>query len=197
MKNDQPAPNAARQMLARYGTQIEYTDTEPGGLVNLAESEVGNDDLGDLVFFPGFAALDLDSTLISDAGMRFIGEMNGLEDVSLYDTLISDDGLKHIQGLPKLERLRISCAPGCFPSGLRPVSAAKVRRNQITNLGLDCLADMLTLRELDLQATQVTDAGLTRYLPRDGLNCRSCRLRISTSPIAVSTPYVTCNGWNV
>jgi citrate lyase beta subunit len=112
MNFDAPLPDAARQMLARFGSQIEYTENEPNGLVNLAGSEVGDDDLRHLVFHPGIDALVLDKTDISDAGLKFIGEMSSLEGLRLYDTLVSDEGLRHLLGLSKLERLNIACDPG-------------------------------------------------------------------------------------
>ncbi len=112
MKFDAHLPDAARQMLARFGSQIEYTENEPNGLVNLTRSEVGNEDLRHLVFYPGIDALLLDKTEISDAGLKFIGEMHNLEGLWLYDTLVSDDGLKYLLGLSKLERLHIACDPG-------------------------------------------------------------------------------------
>jgi hypothetical protein len=165
MNYEPPLPEEANQMLARLGSQIEYTANEPHGLVNLTNSEVTNEDLRHLVFYPGFEALLLDYTNISDAGLDFIGEMRNLERVGLYDSLVSDDGLKPLLKLSKLEKLNIACAPGCFPLGLRPVPAANVRRNQITDRGLGYLTELISLRRLNLQATRVTDAGLLQYLP--------------------------------
>ena len=107
-----PLPDAARQTLARLGTQIEYTEREPDGIVNLVKSEVTNNDLRHLILHPGFAALHLDKTLISDAGLTFVGEMSSLEGLRLYDTLISNCGLKSLLGLSRLERLNIGCDPG-------------------------------------------------------------------------------------
>ena len=112
MKFEPPLPDAARLMLAQFGSQIEYTEREPNGLVNLTRSEVTNDDLRHLVFYPGFDALTLDKTLVSDAGLKIIGEMSSLETLRLYDTLISDVGLKSLRGLSKLEYLNIACDPG-------------------------------------------------------------------------------------
>lgn len=43
MTFEQPVPDAVRLTLARLGTRIEYTERDPGGIVNLAESEVTND----------------------------------------------------------------------------------------------------------------------------------------------------------
>jgi hypothetical protein len=79
MSVDRPIPDAARQMLARFGSQIEYTDLAPNGYVNLSKSEVDNDDLPNLVYYPGFDRLNLNQTLISDAGLQIIGGMNDLE----------------------------------------------------------------------------------------------------------------------
>ena len=50
MKFDPPLPDAARQTLARFGSQIEYTEREPNGIVNFTKSEVANDDLRHLIF---------------------------------------------------------------------------------------------------------------------------------------------------
>jgi hypothetical protein len=112
MNFDSSLPDAARQMLARFGSQIEYTEYEPNGVVNLARSEIEDEDLRHLVFYPGIDALILDKTDVSDDGLKFIGEMANLERVRLYDTLVSDNGLKHLLGLSKLERLNIACDPG-------------------------------------------------------------------------------------
>ncbi len=152
-------------MLARFGTHVEYTERNPHGFVNLERSEVQNDDLRDLIYYPGFAGLNLDWTSISDAGMPHVGEMSRLEDLRLSDTLISDDGLSELTGLPKLERLSIGCHPGCFPAGQRPVSPRQVRRNQITNVALGYLTEFLALRSLNLRATRVNDNGLLRHVP--------------------------------
>ncbi|MEK6236684.1 MAG: hypothetical protein N2C14_18405 [Planctomycetales bacterium] len=105
-------PDAADQMLARLGGHVEYSDRDPNGLVNLTRSKVADEDLRDLVFYPGFDALNLDKTLISDVGLKFIGGMSNLEGLQLYDTVISDHGLKELLGLSRLERLDIACDPG-------------------------------------------------------------------------------------
>ncbi|QDU13073.1 Leucine Rich repeats (2 copies) [Gimesia maris] len=179
MNHEPSLPEEASQMLARLGSQIEYTANEPNGLVNLMNSEVANEDLRHLIFYPGFEALILDNTSISDAGLNFIGEMRNLERVGLYDTLVSDDGLKPLLKLSKLEKLNIACAPGCLPPGLRPVPAANVRRNQITDRGLGYLTELSSLRSLNLQATRVTDAGLFNIF-RNCPGCSDCRSPVST-----------------
>lgn len=166
MNFDPPLPDATRQMLARLGTQIEYTANEPNGLVNLARSEVEDEDLRHLVFYPGIDALILEGTEISDGGLRFIGEMTSLEHLRLLDAPISDQGLTHLLDLSKLERLNIGCGPGCMPAGLRPAPAERVRRNQITDRGLGYLTDLPALRILNLMATRVTDNGLSQHIPQ-------------------------------
>ena len=112
MSYDRPIPDTARQTLARLGAQIEYTEREPDGIVNLAKSEVTNDDLRHLIMQPGFAALHLDKTEISDEGLMSVGEMASLESLRLYDTPVTDSGLMSLVGLSKLERLNVACDPG-------------------------------------------------------------------------------------
>ena len=112
MKFEQPIPEVARQVLARFGSKLEFTDREPDGVVDLSKSEIGNEDLEQLVFYPGFAALNLNDTVVSDAGMDSIAKMKSLENLQLLDSLISNDGVKKLATLPKLERLNIGCRPG-------------------------------------------------------------------------------------
>lgn len=166
MKFDSTIPDAASQMLARFECQIEYTQNEPNGRINLTKSKIKNEDLRHLIFYPGFDALVLDQTNVSDEGLMFIGEMSNLESVGLFDALVSDTGLKSLLRLSKLEQLNIACNPGCLPSGLRPAPAAKVRRNQITDRGLGYLTELSSLCSLNLKATRVTDDGLLKYIPQ-------------------------------
>lgn len=56
---DDQVPDVARKMLARFGTAVEFSDHYPDGLVDLTDSEIANDDLEALNFYPGFAALHL------------------------------------------------------------------------------------------------------------------------------------------
>lgn len=101
-----------RMMLARHGVEIEYTDYEPDGVVNLSRTEVMNEDLDALTHCDEFATLDLEFTAISDAGMAAIAEMPQLQKIELGDTLVSDAGLVNLSGLTKLERLGIGCDQG-------------------------------------------------------------------------------------
>lgn len=102
----------ARMMLARHGVEIEYTDYEPDGIVDLSQTDVLNEDLDALAQCDEFAVLNLQKTTISDAGLAEITEMTQLQKLELSDTLVSDDGLQNLVGLRKLEQLGLGCSQG-------------------------------------------------------------------------------------
>lgn len=102
----------ARRMLARFGVQIVHSDYCPDGAINLAHSDVGNEDLQALTGTRDFAELNLKGTTISDAGVATISQMEQLETLELGGTLISDSALSHLSELRKLEQLGVGCDQG-------------------------------------------------------------------------------------
>ncbi|MEJ7594903.1 MAG: hypothetical protein WKF77_25535 [Planctomycetaceae bacterium] len=163
--DDSFLPDAFHEMLARFGTQIEYSECSPEGCVNLARTEVANEDLADLVCYPGFAKLNLAHTGISDIGLRFIGELTSLEQLSLEGTRITDAGLVEIAGLSNLDWLHIGDSWMGFP-GKRPVPASDVPREmQIGNDALGFLTGLRSLDTLFLTGTRVTDVGVLKHIP--------------------------------
>lgn len=112
MNNDLPIPDDVRRILDSYDAKIEFTPDKPNGAVNLAETNIKDDDLRHLIMYPGFAFLCLDNTRIGDEGARHIGEMVSLEALRLDDTLVSDQGVKSLQDLNNLEILSFASTPG-------------------------------------------------------------------------------------
>lgn len=109
---DQPLSDATRSTLARLGASVEFSEHYPDGNIDLTESDVTDEDLPHLVFYPGFAGLQLARTSISNAGVRFVGQMRDVESLSLHNTKITDDALAELRGLIKLEELFIGTDPG-------------------------------------------------------------------------------------
>ena len=112
MNFNQPLTDAARTTLEQLGVCIEYSEHHPDGIIDLSESDVADDDLKHFVFYPGFAGLRLARTGVSNAGVRFVGEMRDLESLSLHNTSITDDALAELCCLSKLEQLWIGTDPG-------------------------------------------------------------------------------------
>lgn len=112
MSLNQPLTDAARATLERLGGCIEYNEYHPDGNIELSESEVTDCDLQHFVFYPGVAGLRLARTQVSDAGIRFVGEMRDLESLSLHNTSITDCALEELAGLIKLEQLWVGTDPG-------------------------------------------------------------------------------------
>lgn len=105
-------PDRALDVLKRHGGAVEHSEQFPYGYVHLGETTVCNADLGDLVFTPGPAGLDLRRTDISDVGCDSIGEMTDLQYLSLYQTKITDGGLFSLRNLSNLSSLELGASPG-------------------------------------------------------------------------------------
>jgi hypothetical protein len=57
--------------------------------------------------FPNLHWLELDGCAITDDGLRHLGRLKRLSDLSLSDTRVGDDGLSHLVGLRQLYRLQL------------------------------------------------------------------------------------------
>jgi internalin A len=89
-------------------------------------------------------ALDLDSTFVTDAGLKDLKELAGfkaLQTLNLRATYVTDAVLKELADLTALRSLNLS-------------------HNRVTDLGLKDLANLERLQALYLGNTYVTDAGL-------------------------------------
>lgn len=113
--------------------------------------------------------LDMDGSPngVTDAGLRYIGELNGLRDLHLAQSEITDAGLIHLSRLEHLEHLRlsdqkISDAGLVHLRGLKSLKTLDLMSAKITDAGLDQIADLASLEHLGLAATCITDEGLTK-----------------------------------
>jgi hypothetical protein len=77
----------------------------------------------------------------TDADMRHVQALTGLQDLILDNTGVSDLGLEQLTGLSRLRKLWLSGA-------------------RFTDAGMECLSRLQGLEELYLWGTQLTDAGL-------------------------------------
>lgn len=82
--------------------------------------------------------------LIDDERLCHLGELTGLEKLSLRDAHISDAGLRQLTALTNLHSLEVPGAP-------------------ITDRGLGNLTRLNRLAYLDVRRTQVTAAGIARF----------------------------------
>ncbi|MEM1136517.1 MAG: c-type cytochrome domain-containing protein [Bacteroidota bacterium] len=73
--------------------------------LNLAETELTDDQLETVGSFPHLMRLRLERNPITDKGLEKISSLAYLEYLNLYGTNVTDEGLQHIAKLPKLKKL--------------------------------------------------------------------------------------------
>jgi hypothetical protein len=99
----------------------------------------------------GLTAADGASGRLTDRGAAYIGELGGLERLSLFNSDIGDEGARSLGRLVNLRELML---PG----------------SKISDAGIDAIASMPRLERLDLSGCKVTNVGLCRLA-----QCRSLR----------------------
>ena len=96
-------------------------------------------------------------TADSRDSLRHVGELTGLQTLSLADTEITDAGLEHLQGLSNLEVLYLTYT-------------------QVTDVGVELLKALKNLQTLALARTKVTNEGvkeMKQALPNAHIHLRS------------------------
>jgi hypothetical protein len=85
--------------------------------------------------------LNLFGTRITDAGLKSVGVLSGLQSLDLNDTAVTDAGLQHLQRLAQLKELRLY-------------------HTQVSDDGLSCLHGLTGLQNLTLSGARISDRGL-------------------------------------
>jgi hypothetical protein len=129
--------------------------------------------------------LDLADTDVTDRGLKQLVELKNLATLDLQDTKVTAKGLKELAGLKKLTMLRLNEAQmsdanlrvlreigllHCLqqassvtvqrPRSIEEVATLALCRGPLTDVGLRELTGLKNLISLDLRDTRVTDAGL-------------------------------------
>jgi hypothetical protein len=116
---------------------------------------------------PFSVGLDLESTGITDAGMKQIGGLENLTSLDLTGTAVSDVGLKELARARKLLRLNLR-ATRVTDAGLKEVvkltnlASLKLSSTAVTDAGLQELTKLKNLRVLNLTNTKVTNEGIEK-----------------------------------
>jgi len=105
-ENADPEEKAVQSIESLYGlvTRDETLPGRPVVEVALANTKVTDADLKVLKELKGLQSLDLGCTRITDAGLKDLKELKGLRYLKLHATQITDAGLKEMkQALPKTQ----------------------------------------------------------------------------------------------
>lgn len=111
--------------------------------------------------------LRLESSGLSDAGLRLIAQNRALSELWLNGNPLTDGGLRHLSGLTSLKQLWLESVP-VTNTGLKHLAGLTGMENlclegaKIDDQGIDVLVHMKNLRMLDMDHTQFTDTAVER-----------------------------------
>ncbi|HUY91073.1 MAG TPA: hypothetical protein VMV10_20210 [Pirellulales bacterium] len=123
---------------------------------------------------------------ISDAGLKFLPELESVDDLWLADLEIGDAGFQHVKRMPRLRQLSLYKLP-ITDAGLTAIEDLRTLEvlslhdlPELTDDGFESLGRLTGLKELDvLKCNIVTDAGLVHLKSLDKLE----KLRLSTAGV--------------
>lgn len=166
---------AAVEAIKNLGGHVEYYQTTPARSP-LMRQILGDESFGNvwLVHFN-----NVSNTELTDAGLKHLAGLQGLERLMLRDTQVTDAGLVHVANLKGLTSLwldgtQITDAGLVHLIGLTRLDFLILSNTPVTDAGLVPLANLKGLTYLNLTNTHVTDAGiaeLQKALP----NCEILR----------------------
>ncbi len=154
-------PNGPRWLRNLLGG--EYFDRVV--YINLADSEVTDDDLSAIATLGDVKTFWLARTSITDQGAKHLAKMKNLESLFLAGTAIGDEGLRHLRSLSKITGITLNDTR-ITDQGLAQLSchqglvSLNVSGNQISGEGLVNVHDLPKLEYMDLKRTQVTNSSL-------------------------------------
>ena len=172
VKRNEKEPHKPVVQVDLANTKI--TDNDLGQLKNLKEirrlhldgTNTTDAGLGEIMGLKKLIWLSLRGTKITDAGLAYLKDLEELQMLSLDKTKITDAGLAHLQQLRELGTLGLS-KTNITDAGLVYVKEMKklwgglhLQGTQITNAGLDNIKDLKELLTLDVSGTKITDEGL-------------------------------------
>jgi Leucine-rich repeat (LRR) protein len=140
-------------------------------LAMVAAANVDDDDLRYIGQCNNLRRLNLSSLPISGEGIKHICGLEQLTDLELFDTLLDDEGIQHLSRMKGLRKLDIGATPitdaGMAILKRLPLTQLSIggRWNvpygpTITDDALRSIAQIKTLRTLNLSFANVTDAGV-------------------------------------
>ncbi len=109
--------------------------------------------------------LCLNSTKMTDAGLKELAGLKSLQALYLAGTPVTDAGLKELAGLTSLQTLdvrwtKVTDAGMKELAGLKSLQRLYLNHCDVTGAGLKDLTVLKNLQILNIGGTQVTDAGL-------------------------------------
>lgn len=110
--------------------------------LDLSRTDVTDSGIASIQGFTNLVSLNLNSVNIGDIACNYISEFKMLTSLQAVYGRITDAGIAKLAELPELRLLKISFC------------------ELISDIGIQCLADCVQLRSLDIGSKQITNAGI-------------------------------------
>ena len=122
-----------------FAPPVEFTKADLGNVIELilADTQITDAGLKDVVKLHNLHKLYLNNTKITDTGLKDVAKLQKLTWLTLANNKITDEGLKEVAKLQKLEGLILA-------------------NTQITDEGIKELAKLQKLKHFDLEETKIT-----------------------------------------
>jgi Leucine Rich repeat len=159
----------ARAQIKALNPEIKYNSLDEVLFLNFEGTDVTDEHLALLKYFPYLIHLNLTGTKITDAGLAQLKDMERLSELYLYNTGITDKGVKHLAGLTRLEQLcldktQITDKGVAYLKGLVELWRLHIQsRNKTTSAVFASLKDMRRLRELHIHGTGFTAESVKEF----------------------------------
>src|SRR6266403_882505 len=116
-------------------------------------------------------AVNLRGSWINDVEMIELARLPDLERLDLSHTRISDEGMLNLKPAPKIKELKLFYSEWITDQGVTAIKEWKhlrrldVRGTRISDGTLEIVSHMRGLETLDIAQTEVTDLGLDHLIP--------------------------------
>lgn len=181
-RNELATANDAEDKAVKFVEGLKGTvrrhDTKSGkqvGFVDLRDTKVTDADLKELAPLTGLEELQLTGTQVTDDGLKHLAPLKNLTILDLSNTQVTGAGLEHLTSLKNLAVLGLG-GPKVTDVGLKhlaplaKLTSLSLIDTRVTDDGLKHLVPLMNLTYLNLQQTHVTDGGLEHLTSLKNLN---------------------------
>jgi len=161
----EPVPGeSAIDAIKRLGGTVKLNKAGDATSVGFAR-RIRDVDVKYLMELNSLEQLQLYNTQITDAALAYLNKLASLKQLYLSNSRITDEGLIHLTGMTNLTVLdlsgnRISDAGLKHLNGLTGLLVLGLSQTKITDNGLEYLADLENLKSIDLTGNRITADGL-------------------------------------
>ena len=142
-------------------------------VLDMQEANLNDEGIVHLAGLKSLEALNLDDTYIGDSGLSHLTDLTNLRVIRLRETNVGDIGLMYLKKHSQLEELAVPFFVGdkgmLALANLVKLKFLDLQSSQISDTGLSVLANLRSLQILDLSHTRIYGKGLS-YL-------KSCDLK--------------------